>query len=758
MAPFSFFQRENLPELARQLELKTYSPTIELQGLITGVDNVRYDVSLSHLFLEASRQHIARIIAKAGVVEDLLAKDTLKPPQMFRPPTPQRVPPPFDTSEFKRRLADLQVAALNRAKVEDNVSIDLLARIAIIKCLRSELTEQYSSTLERLRTRVKGYEGPRQANTSKAIELRERCVGFQLNKKNILRKAGMEIFHTLREVEKETLVRMRRSFLGSAELPGYDLFINPLIFTESGRDDHLNAEQYVMFGNFERDPDRYPLILQLAHGFLRSLSISQSAEELDALLAAPENAQEIVGNGTPDDSTPQGKLQKTLLEAWAQLLEREGVMEHVIAAYETVPLLAEYSPTINAQQLKNALVSRVEKSRVESLLAEQSKLSPASFQAALKRVSSYRSADRAKIAGRFLHDFMRYHRDLRRLDTLGSVLDMVSVITSDKLRHLSEINRTLYEFTLVEEQKPTEDRVVHHVILKADIRDSTTLTRTLFERGLNPASYFSLNFYDPVNKLLPKYQATKVFIEGDAVILALFENEGETGLGVAKTCVLAREMISIVRAYNEQSEKAGLPTLELGIGICYQDTPPMYLMDDEHRIMISKALNESDRLASCNKGARKAFDLPGQLFNVYNVQTVDDSDTGGNPDEFLMRYNVGGIHINDETFTKLRREISLEVLDVEVPTIWGKEKIRLLSGLVPVAPDVFHRIVIRQSRTPRINGTDFTVKHWTDRLYYEVCTNDSIYQFVESRLKARAQLNQSGVYAPADLKKPTAVN
>ena len=38
---------------------------------------------------------------------------------------------------------------------------------------------------------------------------------------------------------------------------------------------------------------------------------------------------------------------------------------------------------------------------------------------------------------------------------------------------------------------------------------------------MNPASYFSLNFYDPVNKLLAKYGARKVFVEGDAIIVAL---------------------------------------------------------------------------------------------------------------------------------------------------------------------------------------------------------------------------------------------
>ncbi len=77
------------------------------------------------------------------------------------------------------------------------------------------------------------------------------------------------------------------------------------------------------------------------------------------------------------------------------------------------------------------------------------------------------------------------------------------------------------------------------MVIKADIRDSTFLTRSLLERGLNPASFFSLNFFEPVNKLLPKYGAEKVFIEGDAVILTLLENEGQRGFGVARTCVLA---------------------------------------------------------------------------------------------------------------------------------------------------------------------------------------------------------------------------
>src|SRR5580704_5750777 len=249
---------------------------------------------------------------------------------------------------------------------------------------------------------------------------------------------------------------------------------------------------------------------------------------------------------------------------------------------------------------------------------------------------------------------------MRRLEVLNGTLDSVNLIANEKLRELSAVNGTLYEFLLAEEQKPVEDKVRGHVIIKADIRDSSKVTRSLMDSGLNPASYFSLNFFEPVNKLLPKYEASKVFIEGDAVILALFEREGEQGFGVARTCVLAREMISIVKAYNQKSEKDGLPTLELGLGISYQDSAPMYLMDGTSRIMISKALNESDRLSSCHKGARKVLNGTQGLFSVYTFQTVEDEVTGGNPDEFLMRYNIGGIHISQEAFAKLQQEISLQ--------------------------------------------------------------------------------------------------
>ena len=378
---------------------------------------------------------------------------------------------------------------------------------------------------------LKSYEGVRQ---QKALEYRERVASFQVRKKIIQRKTGQDLFLLLRDIEKETLARMRRSRFGENDSEGHKLLINRLVLSEDGRDDYLCAEQYVMLGNWDRDPDRFIRMREITCEFLRSLrnrcagrgcgtrSLAECPRKC-ARAGRRRHAQRIHARRPLPESAPLGL---------GALLEDQSVMEYVIASYEVVPLLSEYASRINPQQLKNALVDRAECARVERLIQEGGKLSANNLYAAVGRVASCRGADRAKVAGRFLRDFLRYHRDMRRLEALNSALDSINLIGNAKLRELSAVNGTLYEFLLNRRAEARwKNATLGHVIIKADIRDSSRLTRSLMDSGLNPASYFSLNFYDPVNKLLPKYGASKVFIEGDAVILALHEKEGEAGLG-----------------------------------------------------------------------------------------------------------------------------------------------------------------------------------------------------------------------------------
>lgn len=742
MPRIPIFRLGQAPAEAAPARLASYTPSLSLEGLQVGVDNLRHDVYLSPKFVDAARSQIARLIARHGEVEDLLAAEARVAPQQKRfaggpgaaLSKPRLNPEPAD---LKPLLAELQLTALNRAKADRSLAVDLLARLALIKFLRIELNTQFAQALERCRMMVRSFEGVRQQT---ALAYREQVASFQVRKKIVLRKTGQEFFQILREIEKETLARTRRSLFGDAGNAGYKLFLNPLIFTEDGRDDYLSAEHYVMLGNFERDSDRFVNMRSIACQFLQSLNLVTEADgesTLDAWFNVPENAQELVGGGRPDDSTPEGRAQKARLELWLGLLENARVMEHVIASYEVVPLLAEYAPRINAQQLKNALVSQAECDRVEKLIEQNSKLSSNSFYAAIGRVVACRGAEREKIAGRFLGDFMRYHRDLRRLEALNSALDSINLIGNEKLRELSAVNGTLYEFLLHHEQKTSEEKILDHVILKADIRDSSRLTRSLLERGLNPASYFSLNFYDPVNKLLPKYGACKVFLEGDAIILAILEQESDAGLAVSRACVLGREIIEIVQGYNELLERAGLPGLELGIGIAYQDSAPLYLMDGEQRIMISEALNESDRLSSCNKRARKAIESLGSPFRVYAFQTASAADAGENAEDITVSYNVGGIRMSEAAFRKLKQEISLDPIELGLPALWGSEEFRLHTGVVPLGNGIFRKILVRESRIPEIDARS-SLNRWTERSYYEVCTHPAIFAELEGQSSAKA--------------------
>jgi len=712
--------------------LTSYTPSLSLQGLQVGVDNLRHDVYLSPKFVEQARLHISRLLIRHGDLEGPLGAATPAKTRNQFIQSKLSTKAQAEPADLKSSLTELHVAALNSAKGEENPVLDLLARAAIIKFLRLELNSQFAQVLERCRMTLKGYEGFRH---QKALEYRERVAAFQVAKKTILRKTGEELFRTLREVEKETLARTRRSFFGSSAEEQYKLFLNTLIFTEDGNDAHVNAEHYVMLGNFDADTDCFTNVRRIACEFLQSLELElgeDAQHTLDGWLNVPDNAQELVGGGIPDESTPEGRSQKARLAEWLSLLEREKLLDHVVASYEVVPLLAEYSPRINAQQLKHALISREERARVEKLMAEHGKMSPVSLHAAIDRVASCRGSERTKIAGRFLRDFMRYHRDRRQLEALNGALDSVN-LASDKIRQLSAMNGTLYEFLLPEEQKSGEEKVVRHVIIKADVRDSSRLTRSLLERELNPASYFSLNFYDPVNKLLSKYGATKVFLEGDAIILALLEREGEPGLTVCRAAVLAREIVEIVRGYNQLLQRSGLPSLELGIGISYQDSPPMYLMDGEQRIMISDALNESDRLSSCSKRLRKTMQESQSPFHVYAFQTVSDAEVEDSPEDFILKYNVNGIRISEAAFQKLQQEISLEACKLDFPELKAQGEYRLWSGLVPIGNDIFRKIVVRGSRLPQVDARTFSRQNWTEHWYYEVASDPAIYGRLENK-------------------------
>jgi hypothetical protein len=316
---------------------------------------------------------------------------------------------------------------------------------------------------------------------------------------------------------------------------------------------------------------------------------------------------------------------------------------------------------------------------------------------------------------------------------MGQLMDRINLQKEKKLIDLSRINKTLYEVLLPVETPKIAEQILRHTVLKADIRGSTRITQLMNERGLNPASHFSMNFFDPISKIFRMYDATKIFIEGDALILALFEKSGipESFYSVSRTCGLAQSILSIIKHYNEICQENNLPIMELGIGICYRDAPPMFLFDGDQKIMISPALNLSDRLSSCSKSVRKhinGVDLP---FNLYVFQaTPGNLPNQSETQEILDRYNVNGIQINGEAFEKLSREITLRTFSLDIPGRWPETAL-FHVGKFPNLGGGLQMLVIRESRVARVNPADYTFLEWTDLNYFEVCTNPRMIALLE---------------------------
>ena len=91
-----------------------------------------------------------------------------------------------------------------------------------------------------------------------------------------------------------------------------------------------------------------------------------------------------------------------------------------------------------------------------------------------------------------------------------------------------------------------------------------------------------------------------------------------------------------------------MPELSIGDRHHAAESAPLYLMDGERQIMISEALNESDRLSSCNKKARKIMEPQAGPFHVYVFQSEEAAPPSedANPEDSVISYNLGGIRMN----------------------------------------------------------------------------------------------------------------
>ncbi len=460
-------------------------------------------------------------------------------------------------------------------------------------------------------------------------------------------------------------------------------------------------------------------------------------------LNEPENAKRLFDPASASEA--EGALRAKLLSDLLDRLEPQEIIYHVLASYEIRPIAAEYSPPVHLQQLRKALVSKEELKRVEQVLkqvpARQLALKP--VEELSRKIRRYSREEKLAFVVRFATDFLRLRRDLRNAEHLTTCMERIHLVTTEQARDLSRLNNRLYECVLQDEAKPEQDLVVSHVIIKADVRGSTKMTQDLLTRGLSPASHFSLNLHEPVKKLLDRYAAKKVFIEGDAIVLAIFETESNRAYAraVAKACILSRQMLAVCNSYNDRAVASDLPALEIGIGVAFQGSAPTYWTDGESRIMISKALNLSDRLSGCTKIAKRLLTGQKTHFALFQFLTAMEGASAEELDEFLVRFNMNGIELNEEGFQKLSEEISLDSIETKLEMPWGKENVTLYYGEVPMGESV-ELLVLRKGLARQLLP-DGKIGMASSHPYYEVCTSAALYDLVAALIRTQVAAIES---------------
>ena len=182
--------------------------------------------------------------------------------------------------------------SLTRAKFQQSIEIDILHRLAILKFLSQETSNQFSSILVECKDWIRG-RGELFEHSEQAHVMRAKISALQADRKNIIRQVGETLCRVWREIEEGTVAKTRRALFGDDFRETYELLQNRLLFVEGGNDDQFFLEHYVLLGNFVNDPDRFDVFDALLLDFVREYVLSgDNSEDLAKARKAHERLLE----------------------------------------------------------------------------------------------------------------------------------------------------------------------------------------------------------------------------------------------------------------------------------------------------------------------------------------------------------------------------------------------------------------------------------------------------------------------------------
>ena len=137
-----FFSKEiNLPPL-RSFCLKKYLINFSLERLRPGVDNIRHDVLISPIFVNANRKIVIQLVTRHAGLEK-------------RGPNTGNGNWIKEVDSYKQLYAEVMRDALNKAKGHREHQIECLAQTSMVKMLLKEIQSQYDLLIGRLKKSVR---------------------------------------------------------------------------------------------------------------------------------------------------------------------------------------------------------------------------------------------------------------------------------------------------------------------------------------------------------------------------------------------------------------------------------------------------------------------------------------------------------------------------------------------------------------------------------------------------------------------------
>src|ERR1700731_404821 len=142
-------ERSSMPSAGSpaRINLKSYVAELSLGTLAVGVDNIHHDVFLSPKFVELTGAYLLEFIRQNANLVFLSQSDRKPDRKTARPP---------EVGAWKRHLSDLLHAGIQRAKYGQNIEIDLLLRVALLKFLTQEISAQFANLMLEAREWIRG--------------------------------------------------------------------------------------------------------------------------------------------------------------------------------------------------------------------------------------------------------------------------------------------------------------------------------------------------------------------------------------------------------------------------------------------------------------------------------------------------------------------------------------------------------------------------------------------------------------------------